>query len=126
MRAADAIDKITINKPEFLSKHKKDIVKFLSTTIDKEFKWHLALMIPRLNLSDKELRAAWDKLSQWAMDTEESRIVRVNSIQSLFDMASRRKAFEAEIRLISEQIKSENVPSLKARLKKLKRKGNHT
>lgn len=120
MRAADAIDKVTVNKPEFLSKHKKNIVQFLSTATDKEFKWHLALLIPRLILSDKELEETWDKLSKWAKDKEESKIVRVNSLQSLFNLARQHTEYEGEFQLISEQIKSENIPSITARLKKLK------
>ena len=121
MRTADAIDKITMNKPEFLSKHKKDLVHFLTTAIDKEFKWHMALLIPRLILSAEELEETWDKLSIWAKDKEESKIVRVNSLQSLFNLARQHTEYKGEFQLISEQIKSENIPSITARLKKLEK-----
>jgi len=55
MRAADAIEKITRENKEYLFKHKKNILDLYKIAKDKELKWHLALLIPRLNLTIKEL-----------------------------------------------------------------------
>ena len=41
MRAADTIEKITINNSQYLAKHKEEIIKLCHSAIDKEFKWHL-------------------------------------------------------------------------------------
>ena len=84
MRAADAIEKITINNPQFLAKHKIQIIELCNVSKDKELKWHLALMIPRLQLDTREFDKAWNTLTKWAKDKTNSRIVRVNSIQGLF------------------------------------------
>ncbi len=119
MRAADAIEKVTVNKPELLAKHKSEIIQFLKTEKNKEFKWHLALLMTRLDLSQTEFVEVWNKLFEWAVDKKESKIVRVNSFQSLFELAKINKEFENELNLLVSKIRSENIPSLNARLKKL-------
>ncbi|MGH2565973.1 MAG: hypothetical protein ACRDE5_15755 [Ginsengibacter sp.] len=59
MRAADAIEKITIQYPSYLLKHKIGLMDLSCTIMDKEMKWHLALLIPRLDLTDNEKEIAW-------------------------------------------------------------------
>ncbi|HUH33888.1 MAG TPA: hypothetical protein VLZ28_08030, partial [Daejeonella sp.] len=49
MRAADAIEKITVNKHDYLVKHKEQILDLCRTAKDKELKWHLALLLPRVS-----------------------------------------------------------------------------
>ena len=121
MRTADAIEKITLNKPEFLSNHKKDIINFLEIAVEKEFKWHLALIVSRLDLTIDELRKVWNKLSNWAKDKKESKIVRVNSIQALFDLERDHKELEKDLELTIKEVKAENIPSINARLRKFKK-----
>lgn len=122
MRASDAIEKITVRKPELLTNYKTNIIQLLYTASDKELKWHLALMVSRLKLSEKELIEVWDALTNWAKDKGESKIVRVNSIQALFDLTKQCAEREMEFEIISNQIISENIPSINARLKKLNKK----
>lgn len=86
MRAADTIEKITIKHPSYLKKHKTAIFKLCDTASNKELKWHLALLLPRFELNKEELHKARNLLTQWAFDKTNSRIVRVNSIQSLFEL----------------------------------------
>ena len=121
MRTADAIEKITLNKPEFLSNHKKDIINFLEIAVEKEFKWHLALIVSRLDLTIDELRKVWNKLSNWAKDKKESKIVRVNSLQSLYELTKKHNGLNKDFNLIVTEIELENVPSINARLRKLKK-----
>ena len=120
MRAADAVEKISQKHPEFLDKHKGAMLQHLQTATDKEFKWHLVLMVSRLKLSSSELTEVWEMLSKLAKDSKESRIVRVNSIQSLFDLTRHHKAYESKFQELSKQLQSEAIPSINARLKKLK------
>ncbi|MBK9636808.1 MAG: hypothetical protein IPO63_02985 [Bacteroidetes bacterium] len=122
MRAADAIEKVTINNAQYLAKHKGEIIKLCNMAKDKELKWHLALIIPRLHLNNKEFGNAWNTLVNWAKDKTNSRIVRVNSIQGLFQLKQRDKVFEKEFNLILSEIINENIPSINARIRKLKNK----
>jgi len=120
MRTADAVEKITLQSPEYLKEHKKDIIKLIKSAIDKELKWHLALIAARLDLTIDELGIIWNKLTQWAKDKKESRIVRVNSIQALFDLTKRNRELKRDFDLTIQEIEADNIPSINARLRKLK------
>lgn len=122
MRTADVVEKISMEQPILLAKHKRKIIRFLKTAIDKEFKWHLSLMVGRLDLSANELDEVWEILSRWAREPGESRIVRVNSIQSLFDLSKVHKEYQISFQSIAKQIREENIPSITARLNQLKKK----
>lgn len=120
MRVADAIEKITLQKPEYLTAHKQDIINLINIAVNKELKWHLALILSRLNFTKKELGSVWSKLTEWAKDKNESKIVRVNSIQTLFDLSRNNKELERDFGLTIQAIETENIPSISARLRKLK------
>jgi len=81
MRAADAIEKITISNPEFLSKHKLALFELCSTSVNKELQWHLALLLPRLKLDEADRSNALAILKKWLTYKGNSRIVRVNALQ---------------------------------------------
>ena len=53
MRAADAIEKITLKNAGFLKHHKASILKLMETAKHIELKWHLALIVSRLQLTKK-------------------------------------------------------------------------
>ena len=119
MRAADAIEKLTREFSSYLTKYKKALLELCRMIKTKELKWHLALLIPRLNLSEKENESAWQILARWALDKDESKIVRVNSIQALYEIASKEKAFTNSFELLLQELKPQNIPSINARIKKL-------
>lgn len=121
MRASDAIEKLTIRNCQYLAKHKNKIFKLCRNAKDKELKWHLALLIPRLNLDKQEFVTAWDTLTAWANDKTNSRIVRVNSIQGLFDMMKKGNIPEKDFGLTLIRLEKENIPSINARIKKIRK-----
>ncbi|TDH23520.1 hypothetical protein EXU57_17110 [Segetibacter sp. 3557_3] len=120
MRAADAVEKVTREHPEYLQTHKTALLQLLHTAKDKELKWHLALLVARLQLSDEELGNAWQLLTGWATNKKESRIVRVNSLQALYNLLSQRQELKQDFVITITQVKQEDVPSIKARLKQFK------
>lgn len=122
MRAADVAEKVTISKPEYLAPHKKQIIKLMSTAVDKELKWHLALMAPRMKYTERELGLVWDTLTRWALDTKESRIVRVHSLQGLHDLLAQEPGLQQDLLLTLGQAEAENIPSINARAKRLKKR----
>lgn len=121
MRTADAVEKITISQPHYLTKHKKEIIELCNDAKDKELKWHLAQLIPRIHLNKKEFGNAWNILTKWAKDKTNSRIVRVNSIQGLFEMLKHEKELEHDFNLTLSEIEKENIPSIMARIRKIKK-----
>lgn len=120
MRSADAIEKITIKNSAYLSKHKKRILLLCKTAKDKELKWHLVLIITRIKLSEKELGFVWQTLTKWATDKNESKIVRVNSIQGLNNLLSQNEELRQDFEITLNGLESENIPSILARIRKLK------
>lgn len=120
MRAADAIEKITWKKQRYLLPHKQSLLGLLRTATNKELKWHLALLVPRLQLTRLELGRVWATLSDWALDTNESRIVRVNSVQALFDLLKHSPGLGGDFELTLAQLEREAVPSISARIRKLR------
>jgi hypothetical protein len=71
------------------------------------------------SLDNKEFGNVWNTLSNWAKDIKNSRIVRVNSIQGLFEMVKRKDELEKDFSLILSEIEKENIPSVNARIRKL-------
>ncbi|MFN0276660.1 MAG: hypothetical protein ACKVPJ_13015 [Chitinophagales bacterium] len=120
MRAADIIEKLTLNKPHFLKKHKAAILQLCQEAKNKELLWHLALLIPRLHPDKEDFSIAWNILARWANDKTQSRIVRVNSIQGLFEMQKQEEVSEKKLYSILSDIEKENIPSINARIRKLK------
>lgn len=120
MRTADAIEKITIKQPALLSKYKKKLLELCFNAKYIELKWHLALLVSRLNLTSNETRRVWLLLTQWATDRKESKIVRVNSVQALFELSQINRELKDGFTNTVNQIIEENIPSLNARIRKLK------
>lgn len=125
MRSADAIEKITIAHPEYLESHKKELLELFQSAKHIELKWHLAQLIPRLiirlKLNNEETGMVWDKLTQWALDKAGSRIVRVNSMQGLFDIQKRFPDLNKDFTNTLLKLDRENIPSIVARIKKLRK-----
>jgi len=120
MRAADAIEKITETRGEFLRPHKAQLLSLLKSALHKELKWHLALLITRVELSTEELREVWAILRYWTQNPNESKIVRVHALQGLFDLAHLHTHLKEAFREILHTVEHEQIPSLQARIKKLK------
>jgi hypothetical protein len=54
---------------------------------DIEFKWHIAQILGRLKYTENEMEMVLKKLTEWILNTNESKIVRVNALQSLYDLS---------------------------------------
>jgi len=122
MRAADAVEKITIKHVDYLSGHKEEILAFCKCADNIEFKWHLALLLPRLSFSENEHAYVLETLSSWLLDPKESKIVRVNSMQALFELSKQDLTAKEKLDNILNEVEKENVPSLLARIRKIRRK----
>lgn len=120
MRAADAIEKITANKPDYLYQYKDDILTFCNTVKNIELKWHLALLVSRLDLTKNEVGIVWKTLTDWATDKKESRIVRVNSLQALYNIVRSNEKLIQDFNLTLKEVERENIASINARIRKLR------
>lgn len=121
MRAADAIEKITLTNRNFLAPHKKQLLTLLRSTIHLELKWHLALLVSRLDLSVEECREVWGILSYWALNPNESKIVRVHALQGLFELSRQFPDFADSFQHTLQMLEHVQIPSLQARIKRLRK-----
>ena len=121
MRAADAIEKITAERTDLLCEHKEEILAFCEHAHNIEFKWHLALLLPRLPFSESEHDVVRGILLSWSLDPKESKIVRANSLQALFELSEQDIVTKERFDSILSEVEKENIPSLNARIRKIRR-----
>lgn len=120
MRTADAIEKISLKNKDYLQKHKDLILGLCRSAKEIELKWHLAQIATILRLNWKEFNELWRLLTNWVIDKKESRIVRVFSLQGLFDLLPQNPNLAEEFKDLLISIEPENIPSINARIRKLK------
>lgn len=123
-RAADVIEKITITHPEYLQKHKEDVLKTLKSATHNQIKWHFTLLVPRLKLTEDEFGEMWDILTTQALNKDESRIVRVNAFQALFEMQQTHTELRADLEQTLQKLDRIPIPSIIVRLKHIRKKLN--
>jgi hypothetical protein len=118
MRAADAVEKITRINPTWLFPFKKRLIEEVSQIEQQEVQWHLAQMFSRLDLDERELDRVVDLLRKW-IETSKSNIVKVNSIQTLCDLASRYPNIKQSVIQVLQESISNGSPAVVSRGKKL-------
>jgi hypothetical protein len=117
MRAADAVEKLTVTNPEWLRPFKVRLIKLAARVKQQELRWHLAQLLPRLELSKRDRVMVVSVLRSYLKD--ESRIVKTFAMQSLADLAKQDPRLAESIRpLISSLIRT-GSPSMKSRGRKL-------
>jgi hypothetical protein len=117
MRCADVLEKVSRVRPAFFRDHAGLLLDFAERTEQKEARWHLAQILPRLPLSEAQAARVVALMRGWLRDA--SRIVQVNALQALHDLS--RDAPERVpdfCGLLAEAIET-GPPSLRARAKKL-------
>ena len=117
MRCADVAEKISAAHPEWLKRHKQALLSFASTVQEKEVRWHMAQMIPRLELSPSEKRRAVALLFKYLEDG--SQIVKTFSMQALFEMSAADAKLRARVIPILQGTVHNGSPAVRSRAKKL-------
>jgi hypothetical protein len=118
MRSADVVEKVSQKHPILLKKYKSKILNNLSEFEQQEVKWHIALMLSRLEFTRTESEKVFSILSKWIV-SDKSKIVRVNAMQALADISIKNINLKTKtIALIKKQIET-GTPSLMSRGKRL-------
>jgi hypothetical protein len=120
MRSADAVEKITMQRPELLQPFKKNLLSLAGIITQKEVRWHLALLIPRLKLTATERAVSVEILFDYLRD--KSSIVKTFAMQSLADLASTDQRLKSQIRPLLEELTQIGTPAMRARGRKILRK----
>ena len=85
MRAADAVEKVTVQRPDLLQPYAHRLLGEVSAMNQQEVRWHLAQMLPRLDLTMEECATAVAIMERYLGD--QSRIVKTCAMQALAELA---------------------------------------
>jgi hypothetical protein len=117
MRAADAIEKVTVIRPKLLQKYKRTLLGKVAAQKQQEVRWHVALMLPRLRLTPKERNHAVAILFDYL--EEKSSIVKTFAMQSLADFATQDRGLSARVVPILTHLTDTGTPAMRSRGRKL-------
>lgn len=117
MRCADAAEKVTLRHPRRLQPHKAALLGELSLVDQPQLRWHVALMLPRLDLSTSEQRRVFSILESFLGDG--SSIVRTCALQALHDLAMKYARWQPDASRLIEQHAATGTPAMRARGRKL-------
>jgi len=119
MRAADAAEKISARRPQLLARYKSQLLGLMAEIEQTEVRWHLAQMIPRLNLTTLERQRAAAALRQYLRDC--SSIVRTWSLNALAELSAHDATLCSETKLLLEEALHSGTAAMKARARHLLR-----
>jgi hypothetical protein len=119
MRAADALEKASAGNEVVLAPFKALLLELANGASQKELRWHLAQLLPRLNLGKDEILDAAELFQRW-FASDKSHIVQTFALQGLADFAAQNgQLIDVTLNLVGEAAAS-SVPALKARARHMK------
>jgi hypothetical protein len=119
MRTADAVEKISAQRPHLLQAYKSRLLQEVARSEQQEVRWHVAQMLPRLDMSGEEREAAVGILVGYLDD--DSRIVKTFSMQALADLAGVDASLRPRIVPLLEGLTETGSPAMRSRGRKLLR-----
>jgi hypothetical protein len=117
MRAADAAQKVTAQRPDLLQPYKVKLLAIAGSSDQQEVRWHAALMIPRLQLTPKERAVAVDIFFDYLRDR--SSIVKTFAMQGLATVANADPRLQGKIVPLLRELTEIGTPAMRARGRKL-------
>jgi hypothetical protein len=97
--------------------HKKELLGLLAEATDKELRWHLAVIVPRLSLTIRERQRASTLLQEYLKDR--SSIVKTFALQGLADLSENDPSLKANARELLRASGRTGTSAMKARRRKL-------
>lgn len=117
MRAADALEKLTRQGAKGLQQFKKELLGLAEETTQQELRWHLAAILPRLQLNPQEHRCAVRILTGYLQD--KSSIVKTFALQGLFDLSAGHPALQPQVEELLRASLINGTAAMRARSRKL-------
>ena len=117
MRSADAVEKITRLKPEWLTPYKKILIRLAGDSNQQEVRWHMAQILPRIKLNPEEKKSIVDILYSYLND--KSKIVVTFALQALTDFSVDDKSLQQRVIGVLEEFNRTGSPAIKNRGRKL-------
>jgi len=119
MRAADALEKATVQRFDLLARHKDYLLELIEEASQNEVRWHLAQLVTRLDLEADEIDDLALIFTKW-FERADSRIVRTSALQGMADLAHKDTSLIDTALKMTEKALASPIPALKARARKLK------
>lgn len=117
MRSADAVEKITAKRPQYLQDYKRTLIYKVAKIDQQEVRWHVAQMLSRLALTKTESEVVVEILMNYLLD--KSGIVRTFSMQALADIAAKQKSLRPQIVRLLKMLTKRGTPAMQSRGRKL-------
>jgi hypothetical protein len=117
MRAADAVEKITAEHPEYLQPYRQELIGRVARVDQQEVRWHVAQMLPRLEWSAEEHAAVVEILLGYLDDG--SKIVKTFTMQALADFAERDVSLQPQVVQWLEELTETGSPAMQSRGRRL-------
>jgi len=117
MRAADALEKVSKDRPALLDPFKDILLTVAADSEQQEVRWHLAQMLPRLKLSQKEKYYVVSILRGYLGD--QSSIVKVCALQAMAAFAVNDQRLVSLVKPVIERACRNGTPAMRARGRKL-------
>jgi hypothetical protein len=117
MRSADAIEKASRKQPDLLEGYKRALLRLFHSDEQKEIRWHLLQMLPRMRLTQKEQRDAFHLCRSLLNDP--SRIVAAEALTALCKLAELQAQLLDEAVLLLKANSRSDSAAVRARARKL-------
>ena len=117
MRSADAIEKISARRPEYLLPYKNLLVERVARSDQEEVRWHVAQMLPRIAWTRDERQQAFGVLLDYLND--HSSIVKTCAMQALADLARQEPEMRPAALVHFRELAVSGTPAMKSRGRKL-------
>jgi len=128
MRAADALEKISLNNPQLVRPFTKQLLDVAVSSTQQEVRWHLAQMMPRLDLTPRQQALCLRALTAYLGDR--SSIVRTFALQALADLFGHGGPMRTQVHTLLEDAARTGSPAMRSRARRLlssfRRPGRHT
>jgi hypothetical protein len=119
MRAADALEKISRERIDLLQTYRSELLGLMAETAQQELRWHLAAMIPRMELAPEECRRAAAVLELYLGDR--SSIVKTFAMQGLWGLARKDATLRTRAVELVRELARTGTAAMRARGRKLLR-----
>jgi len=120
MRTADAVEKITVDQPDFIKPFKRELIRLAGQADQQEVRWHMAQILPRLTLKPGDKKTIVEIFFAYLND--KSKIVVTFALQALADFAVEDKKLRPRVVKVLEELTETGSPAIKNRGRKLLKK----
>jgi plasmid stabilization system protein ParE len=112
-RAADALERVTRERPARAQKWKEPLLGLLAEAGEKRLRWNLALLIPRLKLTVSECRRAAALLRSYLDD--KSSILKTAALHGLADLTRQDFSLVSDVIDLLRLASRSGTPAMRAR-----------